>query len=106
MKFNGQVITAEKIIINTGASPFIPKIRSLDQISSLTNRSILDLTTLPESLLIIGGGFIGVEFAQMFARFGSEVTILQKADRLVPGTDPEISKVLFKVFEKEKIRWP
>lgn len=103
LKVKDQVIIADKIIVNTGARPLIPKIPGLGQVPFLTNRSILDLTTLPESLLIIGGGFIGVEFAQMFARFGSEVTILQKADRLVPGTDPEISEVLHKVFEKENI---
>lgn len=97
------LIEAEKFIINTGARPVLPLIKGLDQVSYHTNRSLLDLTELPETLLVIGGGYIGVEFAQMFARFGSQVVLFQQNNRLVPAEDPEISKVLLEVFRKEGI---
>lgn len=97
------LIEAEKFIINTGARPLLPPIKNLDQISYHTNRSLLELTQLPETLLVVGGGYIGVEFAQMFARFGSKVILFQQNNRLVPAEDPEISQVLLEVFRQEGI---
>ncbi len=96
-------IHADKIIINTGASPVLPPIEGLDGTGFYTNRTLLDERVLPERLIVIGGGFIGCEFAQIFSRLGSRVTILQRAGRLVPGEDPEISAVLEKVFRDEGI---
>ena len=97
------VVEAEHIIINTGARPTIPAIEGLADVPYHTNRSLLDATEIPESLLVIGGGYAGVEFAQMFARFGSEVTVLQRPDRLLASEDPEVSAVLLRVFRREGI---
>ncbi len=97
------VVEAERIVINTGARATIPPVEGLREVPFHTNRTLLDVAELPASLLIIGGGYVGVEFAQMFARFGSNVTIFQRADRLVPGEDSEISEVLHRVFRKEGI---
>ncbi|KGM53256.1 dihydrolipoamide dehydrogenase [Lysobacter arseniciresistens ZS79] len=91
------------IVINTGTEATIPPIDGLDGVDYLTNRSALELTELPESLIIVGGGYVGVEFAQMYARFGSQVTLLQRAERLVPNEEPDISAVLRYVFQREGI---
>ncbi len=98
------VVEAERIVINTGARPIIPAtIEGLGAVPYHTNRSLLEVTEVPASLLVLGGGYVGAEFAQMFARFGAQVTILQRADRLVPGEDPEVSRVLAEVFAEEGI---
>lgn len=97
------VIEAADVILNTGARPTLPPIEGLQTVPYHTNRTLLDVTELPRYLLIVGGGYIGVEFAQMFARFGSKVTLLQRADRLVPREDPEISEVLLTVLRREGI---
>ena len=89
------VVEAEHIIINTGARPTIPPIAGLADVRYHTNRTLLDVTEAPESLLVMGGGYVGVEFAQMFARFGSEVTVLQRPDRLLKraaGQQPAIAE--------------
>ena len=97
------VVEADQIVINTGARPTMPAIEGLSEVPYHTSRTLLDVTEVPESLLVVGGGYVGVEFAQMFARFGAKVTVLQRADRLVPREDPEVSEVLLKVFRKEGI---
>jgi dihydrolipoamide dehydrogenase len=91
------------IVINTGTEATVPPIDGLANVDYLTNRSALDLTELPESLIIVGGGYVGVEFAQMYERFGSRVTLLQRAERLVPNEEPDVSAVLLKVFRREGI---
>lgn len=90
-------------IIATGSRPQLPAIPGLTERDCLTNVSILQLDHLPASLAIIGGGPIGCEFAQVFRRFGSQVTLLQRSDRLLPREEPEASIVLAKVFEREGI---
>ncbi|MCH8959989.1 MAG: FAD-dependent oxidoreductase, partial [Bacteroidetes bacterium] len=97
------VVEAEHIIINTGARPTIPAIEGLEDVLYHTNRTLLDVTEAPESLLVMGGGYVGVEFAQMFARFGAEVTVLQRPDRLLASEDPDVSTVLLAVFRREGI---
>jgi len=98
-----RLLEAAMIVINTGTEATIPSIDGLAGVDYLTNRSALDLTELPESLIIVGGGYVGVEFAQMYARFGSRVTVLQRAERLLPLEEPEISAVLTDVFRRERI---
>ncbi|HEY0177579.1 MAG TPA: FAD-dependent oxidoreductase, partial [Pedobacter sp.] len=73
--------TAKHIFINTGASPVIPDIEGVKEINYLTSTTILELEEIPEHLLIVGGGYIGLEFGQLFRRFGSKVTLLEHADR-------------------------
>jgi pyruvate/2-oxoglutarate dehydrogenase complex dihydrolipoamide dehydrogenase (E3) component len=95
---------AERIFVNTGTRSLIPAIDGLDRVDYLTSGSILGVTELPESLVVVGGGYVGSEFAQMFARFGSRVTVVQRSDRLLPGEEPELSEVIQRAFEREGIK--
>jgi pyruvate/2-oxoglutarate dehydrogenase complex dihydrolipoamide dehydrogenase (E3) component len=97
------LLESEKIFINTGGRAIIPDIPGLDSVPVLTNESIMELTELPEHLIILGGGYIGLEFGQMFRRFGSRVTIIQKQAQIVPREDPEIAAELQKILEAEGI---
>jgi pyruvate/2-oxoglutarate dehydrogenase complex dihydrolipoamide dehydrogenase (E3) component len=89
--------------INTGCKTIVPDIEGLDDIDYLTSTSILELDKVPEHLLVIGGNYIGLEFGQMFRRFGSKVTILEKSGRIVPREDEDISAELTKILEAEDI---
>jgi mercuric reductase len=105
---NGGVIVGErqvrapKVIIATGSSAYIPPIPGIEEVPFLTSTSALDLSALPKSLLVIGGGYIGSELAQLFARAGVEVTIACRR-RLLPEAEPEISEMLEGVFRDEGI---
>ena len=94
---------AELIFINTGAKTFIPEIDGLSDIDYLTSTTILDLNHIPKHLLIIGGNYIGLEFGQMFSRFGSKVTIIEKSGRIVSREDEDVSEELTKILEAENI---
>ncbi|MGD0795359.1 MAG: dihydrolipoyl dehydrogenase [Dehalococcoidales bacterium] len=96
LEVNGEQIKAEKIFIAAGSRPFIPPIKGLDSVDYLTNETVLELKEKPESLLIIGGGYIAVEYGHFFAAMGTRVTILEMADRLVLAEEPEISALLKK----------
>jgi pyruvate/2-oxoglutarate dehydrogenase complex dihydrolipoamide dehydrogenase (E3) component len=89
-----EVYTAEKIFINTGASPVIPEIDGVQDINYLTSTTILELKEVPSHLLIVGGGYIGLEFGQMFKRFGSKVTLLEKSKHLMPHEDDDVCEVV------------
>src|SRR5215471_6070589 len=80
---NDEVLESERIFINTGARAAIPRIEGLDVVSYLTHASIMELTELPEHLLVLGGGYIGLEFGQMFRRFGSRVTVVHQSDQIL-----------------------
>ncbi len=99
---NGSVINAKKVIVVTGASPALPPIRGIGDVPYLTSTTALELENLPESMLVIGGGYIGCEFAQMLARFGTKVTLVCRS-RLLPQAEPEISKGLTGYFRDEGI---
>jgi pyruvate/2-oxoglutarate dehydrogenase complex dihydrolipoamide dehydrogenase (E3) component len=101
---NGSVLTAPQIFVNVGARPFIPTIEGLDSVPYLTSSTILDLDTVPEHLLVVGGSYVGLEFAQMFRRFGSEVTVLETAPNLIGREDQEISDSVRQVLEAEGIQ--
>ena len=103
-KDNAIEITADKIFIDTGGRAAIPEIDGLSTISYLTSSSILELKELPQHLLIIGGGYIGLEFGKMFKRYGSEVTILQNGVRLLPREDEDIARSVHQILEEENIR--
>jgi pyruvate/2-oxoglutarate dehydrogenase complex dihydrolipoamide dehydrogenase (E3) component len=103
LEVNGTTVTADKIFLNTGTRDAIAGVAGLDTVPYLTSRTILDLRELPEHLLVIGGGFIGCEFAQMFRRFGSEVTIVQRSDRLLPSEDLDVSNAVQEGFEADGI---
>ncbi|HEY5326305.1 MAG TPA: mercuric reductase, partial [Mucilaginibacter sp.] len=96
-------LKADLIFINTGAKTFIPGIKGLSDIDYLTSTTILDLDYIPDHLLIIGGNYIGLEFGQMFRRFGSKVTILERSGRIVSREDEDVSEALAKILEVENI---
>lgn len=96
-------VTADWIFINTGAKTAIPDIDGLDKIDYLTSTTILDIETVPEHLVIIGGNYIGLEFGQMFSRFGSKVTILEKSSAILDKEDEDISSALTEILTEEKI---
>lgn len=104
VEVNGQKRTARSIILATGGSPAVPPIQGIEQADPLTSDSIWAIRELPQRLLVIGGGPIGCELAQSFARLGSQVTILQSQDRLVPREDPDASAIIKKRFEDEGVR--
>ncbi|MFZ5617877.1 MAG: mercury(II) reductase, partial [Pseudomonadota bacterium] len=103
VKVAGVMIRAPKIIIATGARPGVPPIPGVEKVSFLTSTSLLDLEALPKSLIVIGGGFVGAELAQMMARMGVEVSVICRS-RLLPQAEPEISEALSDVFRSEGIR--
>jgi dihydrolipoamide dehydrogenase len=94
---------ADLFFINTGAKPFIPDIEGLADVDYLTSTTILDLDKVPEHLLVIGGNYIGLEFGQMFSRFGSKVTIIEKSGRIVSREDEDVSEELTKILQEEDI---
>jgi pyruvate/2-oxoglutarate dehydrogenase complex dihydrolipoamide dehydrogenase (E3) component len=98
-----ETYTAKHIFINTGGSPVVPEIDGLTDVGYLTSTSILELTELPAHLLVIGAGYIALEFAQMFRRFGSRVTILERSDRLMPKEDDDVCAALTEILEQEGI---
>lgn len=103
IEINGEKITGEKFLISTGSSTFIPPIPGLADVPYLTNIEALSLKELPKSIIVLGGGPLGLEFAQIFNRFGSKVTVLQSADRIADREEPELSDFLKKKLEEEGI---
>ncbi len=99
---NGSPIAAHKIVIATGALPALPDISGMADVPYLTSTTALELTDLPRSLLVIGGGYIGCELAQMFARAGTKVTLVTRS-RLLPEAEPEISEALTGYLQEEGI---
>jgi pyruvate/2-oxoglutarate dehydrogenase complex dihydrolipoamide dehydrogenase (E3) component len=98
-----QILTADRIFINVGGRASVPSMPGLDQVSFLTNSSMMELDTAPPHLVIVGGSYVGLEFGQMFRRFGSEVTIVEMAPRLVQREDPEISSAIQDLLTSEGI---
>lgn len=96
-------LTAETILINTGTRTATPKIDGLHNITALDSGTIMELDAAPGHLLIIGGGYIGLEFGQMFRRFGSEVTIVQRAGQLLPREDADIAGEIATIFRDDGI---
>ena len=94
---------ARKVVIATGASSWNPPIEGIDNVQVLNSTTAMDLPERPESLLVVGGRFIGLEQAQLFARFGTKVTILQRSPRLIPDHEPEVSQAIATYFEEEGI---
>jgi pyruvate/2-oxoglutarate dehydrogenase complex dihydrolipoamide dehydrogenase (E3) component len=97
-------ITAPEIFINVGGRALIPPMPGLDQVEFLTNSTILDVDFLPRHLVIVGGSYVGLEFAQMFRRFGSEVTIIEKNSRLIEREDEDVSACIKEILQGEGIQ--
>ena len=100
---NGSELNADRIFLNVGARAAIPPIPGLDQVSYLTNSSMMDIDFLPAHLIILGGSYIGLEFAQMYRRFGSEVTIIELAPRLIAREDEDVSQAIADFLKDEGI---
>ncbi|WP_026619707.1 pyruvate/2-oxoglutarate dehydrogenase complex dihydrolipoamide dehydrogenase (E3) component (plasmid) [Ensifer sp. WSM1721] len=98
-----ELISSEQVFLNVGARAAVPDFAGVDEVSFLTNSSIMELNHLPGHLVIIGGSYIGLEFAQMFRRFGSEVTVIEKGPRLIAREDPDVSDAIRAILEKEGV---
>ena len=104
VEVDGTTYEASRVVIGTGTSAVVPPIDGLRDTPLWTNREAIEATEAPESLLVLGGGAIGSELAQMFSRFGAEVTVIEGADRLLSPEEPESSQLVQEVFEREGIR--
>jgi pyruvate/2-oxoglutarate dehydrogenase complex dihydrolipoamide dehydrogenase (E3) component len=103
IEVGGETLEADRFFINVGARAAVPDFPGVDQVRPLTNSTLLKLEALPRHLVIVGGSYIGLEFAQAFRRFGSAVTVVEKASRLVAHEDPEVSDAIRGILEAEGI---
>jgi pyruvate/2-oxoglutarate dehydrogenase complex dihydrolipoamide dehydrogenase (E3) component len=104
VRVNDDLLEAEKIFINVGGRAFVPPMPGLDQVPYLTNSSMMDVDFLPEHLIVIGGSYIGLEFGQMYRRFGSRVTIVEKTARLIAREDEDVSCAVQEILEAEGVQ--
>jgi pyruvate/2-oxoglutarate dehydrogenase complex dihydrolipoamide dehydrogenase (E3) component len=104
VRVGAEVLTAEKIFINVGGRASSPAMPGIEQISYLTNSSMMGVDFLPPRLTIVGGSYVGLEFAQMFRRFGSEVSVIEMGPRLVQHEDEDVSAAILQILEGEGIR--
>src|SRR5436305_2799755 len=100
---NGSVLDADRIFINVGGRASIPPIPGLDQVPYFTNSSMMDIDFLPSHLIILGGSYIGLDFAQVYRRFGSEVTVIELAPRLIAREDEDVSRAVAEFLKEEGI---
>jgi pyruvate/2-oxoglutarate dehydrogenase complex dihydrolipoamide dehydrogenase (E3) component len=98
-----ETLTADRIFLNVGGRAVVPAMPGLDQVPYLTNSSMMEVDFLPRHLLVVGGSYVGLEFAQMFRRFGSEVTIVEMGPRLIGREDEDVSAVVQAVLEREGV---
>jgi pyruvate/2-oxoglutarate dehydrogenase complex dihydrolipoamide dehydrogenase (E3) component len=103
VRVNDELLQSEKIFIDTGARPHVPKITGIETVAYLTNESLMEIRDLPAHLVVLGGGYLGLEFVQMFRRFGSRVTLVDRGPQLLPREDKEVAKELQKALETEGI---
>jgi pyruvate/2-oxoglutarate dehydrogenase complex dihydrolipoamide dehydrogenase (E3) component len=96
-------VTADKVFINTGTRPALPPLPGLVEAQPLNSESVQDLDRLPEHLIVIGGGYIGCEFAQMFRRFGNRVTIIERAESFLPREDSDVGEQVLAIFREDGI---
>jgi pyruvate/2-oxoglutarate dehydrogenase complex dihydrolipoamide dehydrogenase (E3) component len=101
---NDEVLEADKIYINVGGRASVPEMPGIHDVPFLTNSSMMDVDFLPEHLVIVGGSYIGLEFGQMYRRFGSEVTIVEMGPRLIGREDEDISQTVREIMEAEGVR--
>jgi mercuric reductase len=103
VEVDGGQVKGKKFLVAIGAKSNIIPVDGLEGVDYLTNEEALSLWKLPESLCVIGGRTLGLEFAQMFSQFGTKVTVLQRSNRILPGAEPEISQLLKQYLEEEGI---
>jgi len=96
-------LTAKHVFINVGGRALVPDLPGIDRVTTLTNTTMLELDTLPKHLVVVGGSYVGLEFAQMYRRFGAEVTVVEKLPRLIAREDEDVSATVQKILEAEGI---
>jgi len=100
---NGRTMEGGTVFINTGGRPAAPDVEGLDRLPTLDSTSIMELAETPEHLMVLGGGYIGIEFAQMFRRFGSRVTVVQRGKQLLPLEDEDIAQAVLGVLKEDGV---
>ena len=105
IRVNGSLLESEKIFLNVGGRAYVPDMPGIQEVDFLTNSTIMDVDFLPEHLIIIGGSYIGLEFAQMYRRFGSEVTVVEMGERIIARDDPDVSATAQQLLEQEGVKF-
>ncbi|RUW75554.1 FAD-containing oxidoreductase, partial [Mesorhizobium sp. M4B.F.Ca.ET.049.02.1.2] len=103
VRVGDELLTAPKIFLNTGGRAAVPDLPGVEEVPYLTNSSMMDLDVLPRHLVVVGGSYISLEFAQMFRRFGSEVTVIEKSPRLTGREDEDVSAAILSILQNEGI---
>jgi pyruvate/2-oxoglutarate dehydrogenase complex dihydrolipoamide dehydrogenase (E3) component len=103
IEVNGKRLTAPRIFINVGARAVVPELPGIHDVRLFTNTDMVALDTVPKHLIVIGGSYIGLEFAQMYRRFGAAVTVVERMDRLIAREDPDVSQAVREILEAEGI---
>src|SRR5262245_40558707 len=103
VEVGGQKLLGEKIFLDVGGRPLVPKLKGVEDVPYLTNQSIMGVDFVPEHLIVVGGSYIGLEFGQMFRRFGSRVTVVEMAPALIAREDEDVSQAMKEIFEAEGI---
>ncbi len=103
LRVGDDLLAAERIFINAGTRAFVPDMPGVDRVKYLTNTSILELDTLPRHLVVVGGSYVGLEFAQIYRRFGSQVTVIEKGPRLIQQEDQDVSEAIADILVAEGI---
>jgi pyruvate/2-oxoglutarate dehydrogenase complex dihydrolipoamide dehydrogenase (E3) component len=103
VRVDGEELEAGRIFLDVGGRPLIPKLKGIEEVPCLTNVSLMDVDFVPEHLVVVGGSYIGLEFGQMFRRFGARVTIVEMAPRLIAREDEDVSQAVKEILEAEGI---
>ncbi|MEO0896121.1 MAG: mercuric reductase [Bacteroidota bacterium] len=104
LEVKGEEITAKNIYINVGTRPRVPRMEGIENVPWMDSARLLDMEEVPQHLLIVGGGYIGIEFAQVFKRFGAEVTLVQRSNQLMPREDKDVADTIKNILEDEGIK--
>src|SRR3954447_7687592 len=104
VRVGDELLEADKFFINVGGRASVPSFRGIDEVSYLDNSTMMDVDFLPEHLIVIGGSYVGLEFAQMYRRFGSEVTVVERGPRLIKREDEDVSEDIKTILESEGIK--
>jgi pyruvate/2-oxoglutarate dehydrogenase complex dihydrolipoamide dehydrogenase (E3) component len=105
VRVGDETLHSDRIFINTGARPDVPPVKGLEQVDFLNNATMMQSKQLPEHLLVLGGGYVGLEFGQMFRRFGSRVTIVHRGEQILPHEDADVAEALQAAVEAEGVRF-
>ena len=105
VQVGGEILESDKIFIDTGTRPALPRIPGIDSAGYLTNESLMELLEIPEHLIVLGAGYIGLEFGQMFRRFGSRVTVIHRSAQILGREDADVAVALQKALEAEGIEF-